>query len=247
MSRPSKSKRFRLRAKRVLADRRRDELRRAAALARARARRPYEAEPDWARQPDPKPQPEVQPEAAAPVDDAPAKPTPETPRFDGLLWRVMRYRAGWRDEAEAALVELGVEIYRPMRTEAYTARGERQMTRQVPVMQRAFFVGVRDLDHLAEACVPWTIEPEHPLATFNGRVMEIAPASLRRFAEMLDEAEETPALPFEVGDQVVLIDGPFATFNGVVEEVREAEVDVALSIMGSSTAVTLGFAQVRKC
>ena len=74
-------------------------------------------------------------------------------------------------------------------------------------------------------------------------------------ARMLSSEQEAAASPkqkinvdYEIGDSVKVLDGPFATFNGIVEELDfdRGRVKVSVSIFGRATPVELEFEQVER-
>ena len=88
---------------------------------------------------------------------------------------------------------------------------------------------------------------------FLGNNNKPQPISEREAARYFGGVEEAKAAPktqisvdYEIGDQVKVLDGPFASFNGVVEELDfdKSKVKVSVSIFGRATPVELDFEQV---
>jgi len=84
----------------------------------------------------------------------------------------------------------------------------------------------------------------------ENKPMPISDEEAMRILHQVQEGVERPkpSITFEIGEQVKVADGPFASFSGHVEEVDEerARVKVAVSIFGRPTPVELEFGQVEK-
>lgn len=84
----------------------------------------------------------------------------------------------------------------------------------------------------------------------QGRPSPITEAEAARILNQVVEGVERPRpnVVFEVGEEVRVTDGPFTSFNGMVEDVDDnhARLKVSVSIFGRATPVELEYAQVEK-
>lgn len=84
----------------------------------------------------------------------------------------------------------------------------------------------------------------------EGRPAPISDKEANKILQRVEEGEKKPRpkVLFEPGEVVRVIDGPFADFNGVVEDVNyeKNRLRVSVSIFGRSTPVELEFGQVEK-
>jgi transcription termination/antitermination protein NusG len=89
---------------------------------------------------------------------------------------------------------------------------------------------------------------------FLGQQNKPQPVSEREVQRILGEVEQAaasrprPTISFDIGERVKVTDGPFQSFEGLVEEVDEdkGRLKVAVSIFGRATPVDLEYAQVEK-
>ena len=101
----------------------------------------------------------------------------------------------------------------------------------------------------------WHVIKNTPRVTgfLGGSGNRPSPISEKEVAKILSQMEEgverpRPKVLFEVGEMVRVKEGPFADFNGNVEEVNceKSKVRVSVAIFGRSTPVELDFSQVEK-
>ena len=151
-------------------------------------------------------------------------------------------------EAERLGLEAGVDqVEVPTETVTEVRRGKKVQS------ERKFFPGYvlaklnmnDDIYHLVKNTPKVT-----GFLGSSGKPQAISEGEAARYFGAQKEAEAAPKhkvnVDYEIGDSVKVLDGPFASFNGVVEELdfEKNRVKVSVSIFGRATPVELDFEQV---
>ncbi len=171
-------------------------------------------------------------------------------------WYIIHAYSGFENKVRDAILSeakrLGLEqlvedVEVPTETVTEVRRGKKVQS------ERKFFPGYV-LAKLALNDDVYHLVKNTPKVTgFLGSSGKPIPITEAEAARILDSKEEAAAKPktqirvdYEIGDQVKVLDGPFASFNGVVEELDfdKAKVKVSVSIFGRATPVELDFEQV---
>ena len=171
-------------------------------------------------------------------------------------WYVVHVYSGFESKVAQSIREQAVqtglddvieEVLVPMEESVQMRRGATVSG------ERKFFPGyvLAKMEITDEA---WHLVKDTPKVTgFLGSGNKPSPISeseARRILHQVQEGVENPkpSITFEIGEQVRVSDGPFTSFNALVEDVDEerARLKVAVSIFGRATPVELEYAQVEK-
>tara|TARA_Y100000817_G_scaffold287348_1_gene255845 strand:- start:143 stop:775 length:633 start_codon:yes stop_codon:yes gene_type:complete len=118
--------------------------------------------------------------------------------------------------------------------------------------EKMFFPGYILINMIMNAQTKYIVENTHSVIKFVGsKSGDPIPLRMSEIKRIMGEVErkdgiEVMAAPFEKGDNVKVISGPFLDFSGSVEEINEdkQKVKVIVSIFGRPTSIELDFFQV---
>lgn len=192
---------------------------------------------------------------AAQLAAAASAPTPEN--YEVPRWYILHTYSGFEQRVEQTIREMmrtrqenGLikEVLVP--TERVIEPGKNGQKRTTT---RKFYPGYIMINMIMTD-FSWHMVQSIPKVTgFVGgknRPAPMGPGEAERILSLMETRQEQPRpkFSFEVGDEVRVEDGPFAGFNGVVEDVNDdkGKIKVLVSIFGRQTPVELSFMQVSK-
>ena len=171
-------------------------------------------------------------------------------------WYVLHVYSGFEKKVSSSIIEQAkqagmddkiLQVLVPSEEVVEVRRGTKVTS------DRKFFPGyvLIEMELTDEA---WHLVQNTPkVSGFLGSKERPTPISEAEALRIMNQVQEgvdrpKPSVIYEIGDSVRVVDGPFTSFNGQVEDVDEerARVKVAVSIFGRSTPVELEYAQVEK-
>ncbi|MCB1828198.1 MAG: transcription termination/antitermination protein NusG [Coxiellaceae bacterium] len=170
-------------------------------------------------------------------------------------WYIIQARSGLEDRAVKLLEEAirinGVEEYFEevvVPTEEVVAMRAGQKRKS----ERKFFPGYVLVKMVMNEKTWHIVKEVKPIVGFLGgdKPTPLSNAEADKILQRVQDSADKPSprILFEPGEVVRVIDGPFADFNGVVEDVNyeKSRLRVSVLIFGRSTPVELEFGQVEK-
>lgn len=193
------------------------------------------------------------------ASSGPASAAPELDLDDreGMDWFIIQVYANNENRVKLTIEErirsfklehLFGKVMVPEESVVEVVKGEKKTTR------RKFFPGYL-LVQMALTDETWQLVKATPrvngfLGGDKNRPVPVTKSDILRMTNRIKEGGAKPKqkYSFTEGENIRVLDGPFANFNGVVEEVKpdKGKVRVMVSIFGRSTPVELDFAQVEK-
>lgn len=173
-----------------------------------------------------------------------------------MKWYIVHVHSGFEAKAKSAIQEraqrlgktqsLG-EILIPTESVVELVKGQKKST------ERKFFPGYILVQMNLNEETWHVVKGAARVTGFVGDARNppaVPPDEVARISNQMVEgaAKAKPKFSFKDGDTVRVIDGPFANFNGTVEEVKpdKSRLRVLVSIFGRATPVELDFIQVEK-
>lgn len=172
----------------------------------------------------------------------------------GRHWYVVHTYSGYEDAVREALLQriesLGMQdsifdVVVPKETQIVIKKGEPKTE------EKRIFPGYVLVDMIVTD-YSWYVVRNTPNVTgFVGSGTTPVPVSIDEFKVIkrrMGENEPKFKIDFAVSDNVVILDGPFVNYEGLINKVDEekGKVKVLISIFGRETPVELDFTQVRK-
>ncbi|MDX8396986.1 MAG: transcription termination/antitermination protein NusG [Mariprofundaceae bacterium] len=171
-------------------------------------------------------------------------------------WYVVQVYSGFEDKVEGMLRENAEragqaekfgEILVPREEVVELKEGQKVTS------QRKFFPGYIMVEMLLDDETWHVVKDTRQVSGFlgsGGKPRPVPQSQVDQLQRQIEEGIERPKpkVLFDVGEAVRVIDGPFASFNGVVEEIDQdaAKLKVSVSIFGRPTPVELDYVQVEK-
>ncbi|NLB35620.1 MAG: transcription termination/antitermination factor NusG [Elusimicrobia bacterium] len=121
------------------------------------------------------------------------------------------------------------------------------------IVEKEFFPGYIIINMLVDAETYWLVKNVPGVTDFLGKEnpVPLRESEVKRIFDMIrakDEQDPRPAVSFEEGDRVRIMDGPFDNFMGIVEDADDTKqkVKVMVTIFGRTTPVELDYLQVER-